>query len=185
MKARKTGGYRAALVWRKSVYDAGFMCACGRRLADEKGNSEGFGLKRSGVFLFCPDCGKAAARIEYVNLPEGVSGPRGDWQEFRREQDKPREDEIEAWTVGVGNLPPIPTGSSRKALELIRSLEGFIGIHPLPPMGTLLLFRSENDAIRGKNLLDYKGVKTSRNISKVFIEKKYAQTGEELKEDGI
>ncbi len=81
--------------------------------------------------------------------------------------------EIKVWTVAVGEIRPFAFGRLKKAqdeaLELIKKTEGFIGVHPVPGKGTLLLYRTENDAKRAKNQLEYRGCQTGKNIGECFI----------------
>lgn len=81
---------------------------------------------------------------------------------------------MKAYTVAVGNLPNTPpfmwSKETRKAVELINSLDGLIGVHPHYPDGMLLLFKTRNDAVSGKNILDYEEVQTGRNIAEVEID---------------
>lgn len=97
-------------------------------------------------------------------------------EEMRAAQ--PKEGEVKLWTVAVGN--PVPPWASRKlkkagkeAIEYIKTLEGFVGVNPVPGKGTLLLFRTENQAKGARNLLNMKGCPTGRNICACFVEKKY------------
>lgn len=57
----------------------------------------------------------------------------------------------------------------RKAIEYIKDLEGFIGIHPVTTWNTLILFDSLNHAKQGKNLMKSKGIKTGKHIVPVLI----------------
>lgn len=87
-------------------------------------------------------------------------------------------DEVRVWTVAVGNLPtPLTPRRARKdairALRFIMGLEGFIGFHPVPPEGTLCLFRTENNAKGARNLMRAAEIQVGRNIGEVFIERKY------------
>jgi len=59
--------------------------------------------------------------------------------------------------------------NNKKFIEIIKGLDGFIGVHPAYPHGTLLLFDSENNAKRGRNILKAKGVKCGTNITECFI----------------
>lgn len=88
----------------------------------------------------------------------------------------PDNEQIQLWTVGVGNLPtpfsmPWVKRRSRKAVEFIIDLEGFAGFHPMPPYGTLCLFRTKNDAIRAKNMMEATGIITGENICSCFVSK--------------
>jgi len=89
-----------------------------------------------------------------------------------------RENEISAWTVAVGNAPmPWHSRKVKKsaaaAMNFIKGLDGFIGVHPMPPRGTLLLFKSENEAKRARNLMRAEGIQTGDNICEVFIDRQF------------
>lgn len=94
-------------------------------------------------------------------------------------QKKPNE--IDVWTVAVGNLPNIIQAldpNTRKAVDFICKLEGFLGFHPVPPHGTLCIFKSKNLAIRAKNLMNAEDIQTGFNIGHCFIDKKYLREGD-------
>ena len=78
---------------------------------------------------------------------------------------------MKAWTVAVGNVNPF-SSRSRAAVRYIKKLDGFVGVHPCPPRGTLVLFESENAAKRARNNMDMKGIRTGRNICEVEIPEK-------------
>lgn len=87
-------------------------------------------------------------------------------------------DEVKLWTVAVGNAPsplslPSVKKKARDAFDLIKQQEGFVGVNPQPPRGTLLLFRTENNAKRARNVLREAGVVCGTNICEVFVDKKY------------
>ena len=88
-------------------------------------------------------------------------------------------DGVEAWTVAVGEIRPFAIGKLRRmqkeALEFVKGTEGFLGIHPAPGRGTLLLYRTKNDAIRAKNLLDAKGCQTGKNICQCYIPREFVK----------
>lgn len=48
-----------------------------------------------------------------------------------------------------------------------------IGIHPVPGKGTLLLFRTENDAKIGMNRMEADGLVTGGRISECWVDDKY------------
>lgn len=79
---------------------------------------------------------------------------------------------MKAYTVAVGNFDP-KNKQSVKAVEFIKTLGGLIGVHPVYPRGTLLLFYTENQAKIARNLLDLKGVQTGRNICECEIDDSY------------
>ena len=86
--------------------------------------------------------------------------------------------EVQLWAVAVGNLPmPWHPRKIRKAgiaaFKFIKKLDGFVGVTPMPPRGTLCLFRTENDAKRGMNLMNSEGIVTGKNICEVFVDEKY------------
>lgn len=88
----------------------------------------------------------------------------------------PDNEQVQLWTVAVGNLPtsfsmPLVKRRARKATEFIIDLEGFIGFHPVPPNGTICLFLTKNDAIRAKNMMEAKGIITGYNICSCFVDK--------------
>lgn len=93
---------------------------------------------------------------------------------------QPKEGEVKCYTVAIGNAP-MPwqsrkvKESAKEALQFIQKLEGFAGFHPVPPRGTLCIFKTLNNAKAAKNQMDAKGIQTGNNICEVFIEKKYIQ----------
>lgn len=75
---------------------------------------------------------------------------------------------MKAWSVAVGNINPLKK-DSRKAVEYISKLKGFVGLFPHYPQGTLCFFKTENDAKRGRNLMGAKGIQTGHNICEFEI----------------
>lgn len=75
---------------------------------------------------------------------------------------------MKAYTVAVGNISK--NKQSLKALKYISTLDGFVGIHPHYPDGTLILFDNENNAKIGKNLMESKGIQTGYNICEVYYD---------------
>lgn len=61
----------------------------------------------------------------------------------------------------------------KEAIELIKTLEGLIGVTPMYPRGTLLLFDTENNAKGARTVLKFHGVQTGTNICKVFVDKSH------------
>ena len=110
------------------------------------------------------------------------------WPENQNtESDSKPNNEVEAFTVAVPNLAGTLPGTmkprmlrdSKKLLSYASKLDGFLGIHPAPPHGTLLIFKTENEAKRARNLLanDLK-VQTGTNITKIYIPEQYAKGGQ-------
>ena len=90
--------------------------------------------------------------------------------------------ETEAWTVAIGNLAgPFATRRQREiekaVLDLAREQPGFLGVHPHPPEGTLLLYRTENNAKGARNMLRSNGVVCGRNIGKCRMDDMENQGG--------
>lgn len=92
--------------------------------------------------------------------------------------------EVKAYALGVPNLAGT-TGKfhtrkvwrdSKKLMDYVTKLDGFLGIHPQYPHGTALIFRTENDAKRAKNLLVYDlKINQIGNVVECFIPEEYAQ----------
>ncbi len=79
------------------------------------------------------------------------------------------------WTVAVGNLAgpfalPSTRWKEKKILNIIKEQEGFVGVHPCPPKGTLLLFKTENNAKKARNVLRAEGVLCGKNICEVYAD---------------
>lgn len=92
---------------------------------------------------------------------------------------KQRPDETIVFTVGVGRMCPLPTDrrsvkkGMKEALEYIKKLDGFVGVHPVDFWHTLLLFDSVNNAKAGRNLLQAKDVSCGNYIVPILVETKY------------
>lgn len=92
--------------------------------------------------------------------------------------------EVKAYALGIPNLAGT-TGKfhtrkvwrdSKKLMDYVTKLDGFLGIHPQYPHGTALIFRTENDAKRAKNLLIYDlKINQIGNVVECFIPEEYAQ----------
>ena len=83
--------------------------------------------------------------------------------------------EIDTYAAAVGNLKLFHKDST-KAVEIFKSLEGFLFLSPIYPYGTLVHFKSLNDAKRGKNLMEQKGIKTGNNITHHYCDKDFTYT---------
>ena len=91
-----------------------------------------------------------------------------------------KKDLVELWTFAVGNLPgifslPHVKKKTAKAIKLIKEQEGFVGVNPQPPRGTLLLFKTENNAKKAKNILSAAGIACGNGIYMVHVEKRYLE----------
>lgn len=93
---------------------------------------------------------------------------------MKKKSNRPRSGEIEAWGIGIGNLPgPFAPKevkeSAKEAIEFIRNRPGFIGVHPCYPDGTLCIFSSEKKAIAAKKAMEFRGITTGKEITRIFI----------------
>ena len=91
-----------------------------------------------------------------------------------------RDDEVECYTVAIPNLPMFPNRAVKRFIRYIEKLDGYLGMYPCYPRGTLVIFRSENEAKGGRNLIraypEYEcGV--GNNIGTVYVNKKYVKRG--------
>lgn len=69
------------------------------------------------------------------------------------------------YTVATGNVNPL-LKRSREAVKYIKTLEGFVGVHPTP-YGTLWIFDTKNNAKGARNLMEYNGIQCGTNICEV------------------
>ena len=86
--------------------------------------------------------------------------------------------EVTVYTVAIGNLPIIPNKAIKEFINWISELDGFIGIRPEYPHGTLLLFETENDAKGARNLIREK-TPVGNNIGECYIDKMYVEQAKE------
>ena len=82
------------------------------------------------------------------------------------------------WTVATGEVK-IWRKESREAVQYIKTLEGLVGVHPVPGRGVLWLFDSENNAKGARNLMQSKGIQCGTNICHGCI------NGDTLEMDGV
>lgn len=77
------------------------------------------------------------------------------------------------YTVAIPNLPVTLNKKTIEFCKWIATLDGFVGLKPEYPHGTLLFFETENQAKIARNLIKtYKGgVRTGSNICEVLIDK--------------
>ena len=85
---------------------------------------------------------------------------------------------VKLWAVAVGNAPgPLSLPSTKRkakaAFDLIKHQEGFVGVNPQPPLGTLLLFSTENNAKRARNVLRAAGVVCGNNICEILADDRF------------
>ena len=53
---------------------------------------------------------------------------------------------------------------AKKAVELLNRLDGLTAIHPMPPKGTLLVFRDRTKAVLARNAIEDMGNKCGKHI---------------------
>lgn len=98
-------------------------------------------------------------------------------KEWTPPQIRPKQDdEVTCYAFAMPNLPLKPNKEILYFLDYVQKLDGFQGIYPCYPNGTLLIFDTENNAKGGRNLLrTYPGInfEFGKNIGEVFINKKY------------
>ena len=85
---------------------------------------------------------------------------------------KQRPDEVIVFAIGAGRVIPMPgkRKGMKAALELIKSMPGFIGIHPVDLWHNLLIFDTLNNAKGARNILLSKGA-TLGHIVPVLVPK--------------
>lgn len=88
---------------------------------------------------------------------------------------KNNDGQVELWAVVVGSFPtwfsmPWVKRRARTAAEFIVELDGFVGFCPTVPAGTACLFRTKNDAIRAKNMMDAVGIVTGDDIGSCLVD---------------
>ena len=74
------------------------------------------------------------------------------------------------YSVTIGNLP-LRKKKALKIAEFVKSLDGFVGVCPYYPYGTLVFFDTLNDAKIGKNTLNAELHPVGKNIMRFIIAK--------------
>lgn len=107
-------------------------------------------------------------------------------------KEKMTENDVLCFGFGVGRMLP-KLGfirQQKKALKLINSLKGFIGVNPLDLWRNILIFDSLNNAKEGRNILKFKGVQVGQVVplivNKIYVEesKKYREASLQEREEG-
>ena len=73
------------------------------------------------------------------------------------------------WSVATGNINFFKP-SSRAVANYVKTLEGFVALHPHYPDGILWLFDSEYNAKSARNLMKSKDILCGNNICKFKYE---------------
>lgn len=84
-----------------------------------------------------------------------------------------KENEVVCYAFAIPNL--LINEETKKFIKWVNGLDGFLGIYPHYPHGNLLIFKTENDAKGGRNLIRARGIEVGKNIGEVFIEKQYVE----------
>lgn len=74
--------------------------------------------------------------------------------------------ENKGYTVATGNINWLIKGS-REVPKYVSKLEGFLGVHPMPPQGTLWIFDTENNAKIARNKMRAMGIQCGDNITEI------------------
>lgn len=72
------------------------------------------------------------------------------------------------YSVAVGNFAPWKQDSA-KALKMSKALPGFVAEHVVFPRGTLLFFRSAQEAEEGREKMRSAGITCGKNICKFAV----------------
>ena len=102
-------------------------------------------------------------------------------KELQACKDKQKPNETIVFTFACGRIMPLITDRKKtrkgmeEALEYIKKLEGFIGVQPIDLWHTLLIFDTENNAKRGRNLLRAKDVQCANCIVPILVKTKYLE----------
>ena len=100
-------------------------------------------------------------------------------KELQACKDKQKPNETIVFTFACGRIMPLITDRKKtrkgmeEALEYIKKLEGFIGVQPIDLWHTLLIFDTENNEMRARNLLRAKAVQCANRIVPILVETKY------------
>lgn len=66
--------------------------------------------------------------------------------------------EVRAYAFGTNFAPTKPSRRADKILGILQGTDGLIGVHPLPPRGSLMVYKTENDAKIARNRMGAAGV---------------------------
>lgn len=105
-----------------------------------------------------------------------------DMDEMIREcKEKKKDNETICFAFGVGRvIPKLGMMKQMKAaLEFIKTLEGFCGMHPIDLWHTLLIFDTLNNAKGGRNMVKSKGIQVGDFIAPILVETKYLKEGDQ------
>ena len=84
------------------------------------------------------------------------------------------ENEVKVWGFVIGNLP-MRRKPLRELSRLFGTLPGFLGVNPVYPNGTVMLFETENDAKVARNMLLDQITPVGKEISECYVDKRYVR----------
>lgn len=164
---------KTAFVWKESIYKNGFKCKCGTKLANDDGTpTDNVGVNgddEHDLRLFCIKCHDLVG--VYKEVDTDLAGKQGLYDE----KAFGKMTEIKCYAFGIGNLSlnPLTLRKQNRILKRIQGLEGFIGIHPAYPGGTLVIFDTENNAKGGRNLMRSWEIECGREIGEIYVDSRY------------
>jgi len=73
---------------------------------------------------------------------------------------------MKGYCFAIPNLPnPIlHPFQARKAVEVLRGIDGIVAIHPMPPEGAMLIFWDRTKAVLARNVIEDMGNKCGKHI---------------------
>lgn len=83
------------------------------------------------------------------------------------------------FAIGAGKVWSIKRKERKqieKAIDYIKSLDGFLGIHPVSMTKTLLIFDTLNNAKGALNMMTHKGIQCG-NVVPILVNKMYINGG--------
>lgn len=81
-----------------------------------------------------------------------------------------QEGEVSCWAFGIRH--PLKYTVMDKLAQNIAKLDGLVGVYPQIPFGTLVIFHTKNDAIRGANDMKAQGYPVG-GVTEVYVKEEY------------
>lgn len=83
-----------------------------------------------------------------------------------------RKDDVSLYTVSIGEVDPFALGEKKRrqdeVLDFIKTLNGFVGVHPVFGRGTILLFRTEEQANFARDSLKERGCPVGKYVTECY-----------------
>lgn len=80
--------------------------------------------------------------------------------------------EVKCYGIGTGAVNPLYK-KSRDAVDFIKGLEGFKGVHTIPDGRNLWIFDTLNHAKVARNMMESKGIICGKEIGEVYVDEQY------------